>query len=319
MKTIRILSIDGGGIRGLLPVIILKHLERQLRGGNLHTLFDLVAGTSIGAFVACGIANRKPLSAEFMLDMMIREKRSIFPEDPIRSVTSIVSNSKYREDPLEALLKKTFNSSRLSECVTGLMVPAFEIERQEAEFFKSWKALGHGIRSNEYPALFDFEIKDVVRASSAAPTYFPPAMIYSRAGIGGAYIDGAIVANNPAMCAVASARKLHPDADRFLVVSLGTGNHNEPLYYKTAKSFGLLNWPRPIINCLMNAAGDVVRYQLQEAPDVVQHRIEFDISRASPEIDDASDENVKNLILIGEEEAGKNAYLISSLPKMLLA
>lgn len=317
MKTVRILSIDGGGIRGILPIIVLKNLERLLGGERLHKLFDLVTGTSIGAFVACGVAGPVPLSADFMLDVMLREKSKIFPPDPLRYFTSVVANSKYEDGPLEELLKKTFGDSRLSECQTRLIVPAFEIERQEAEFFKSWKALGHGIAPNEYPAMFDYELRHVVRASSAAPTYFPPALIHSTAGISGAYIDGAIVANNPAMCALASARKLYPDADRFVIVSLGTGTHDEPLYYKNAKSFGLLNWPRPIINCLMNAAGDVVRYQLQEAPDVVQYRIEFDISGASPDIDDASDKNVRDLIVIGEEEAKRNAGLISSLPQML--
>jgi patatin-like phospholipase/acyl hydrolase len=317
MKTVRILSIDGGGIRGILPLIVLKNLERLLSGERLHKLFDLVTGTSIGAFVACGVAGPVPLSADFMLDLMLREKSKIFPPDAIRYFTSVIANSKYEDEPLEELLRKTFGDSRLSESVTRLMVPAFEIEKQEAEFFKSWKALGQGIAPNEYPAMFDYELRQVVRASSAAPTYFPPALIHSTAGISGAYIDGAIVANNPAMCALASARKLYPDADRFVILSLGTGNHDEPLYYKNAKTFGLLNWPRPIINCLMNAAGDVVRYQLQEAPDVVQYRIEFDITGANPDIDDASDKNVRDLIIIGEEESRKNAGLLSSLPPML--
>lgn len=319
MKTIRILSIDGGGIRGILPIMVLKALERQLAGQRLHTLFDLVTGTSIGAFIACGIAGPTPLTGDFMFDLMVREKRAIFPDDPIRYVTSVVASSKYKEEALEELLRKTFGDDRLSEAVTGLMIPAFEIEKQEAEFFKSWKALGFDIAPNEYPALFDYELRAIVRASSAAPTYFPPALIHSRAGISGAYIDGAIVANNPAMCALASARKLYPDADRFMIVSIGTGSHDDPIYYRNAKTFGLLNWPRPLINCLMNAAGDVVRYQLEQAPDVVQYRIDFDISRANPDIDDASDENVAKLIAIGNEETNRQAPLIASLPKMLLA
>ena len=316
MKTVRILSIDGGGIRGLLPIIFLKHLEKRLNGAKLHTLFDMVTGTSIGAFFACGIAAPKPLSAQYMSDLMIVEKERIFPPDPLRYVTSVISSSKYKADPLEELLKKVFGSSRLSEAVTGLLIPAFEIERQEAEFFKSWKALGHGIKPNEFPALFDYELRHVVRASSAAPTYFPPALIHSTAGMSGAYIDGAIVANNPAMCALASARKLYPEATRFIILSLGTGAHDQPLYYSQAKSFGLLSWPRPIINALMNAAGDVVRYQLEEAPDVEQYRIEFDISAASPDIDDASDKNIRDLIVIGEAEARKNDALISALPQI---
>ena len=119
------------------------------------------------------------------------------------------------------------------------------------------------------------------------------------------------------MCALASARKLYPEATRFIILSLGTGNHDKPLYYDQAKSFGLLNWPRPIINALMNAAGDVVRYQLEEAPDVEQYRIDFDISRASPDIDDASDKNLRELIIIGEGEARKNEALISTLPQIL--
>src|SRR6187431_1771770 len=106
MKTVRILSIDGGGIRGLLPIIFLKHLEKRLNGAKLHTLFDMVSGTSIGAFFACGIAAPKPLSAQYMSDLMIVEKERIFPPDPLRYVTSVISSSKYKADPLEELLKK---------------------------------------------------------------------------------------------------------------------------------------------------------------------------------------------------------------------
>lgn len=319
LKTVRILSIDGGGVRGILPIIFLTALEKELRR-PLHTCFDLVAGTSIGAMIACGIVAPKPLTAQRMLDTFVSKKNRIFPFQPARQISSVITRSKYAAEPLEELLSGLFGMSRLSQCVTELLVPTYEIEKREATFLKSWKARGEGILPPELPELHDYYLKDVVRASSAAPTYFPPAYIRSISGSGGAFIDGAITANNPAMCALASARKLYPDAERFIVLSIGTGQQCLPIKYADAVRFGLLAWPRPIIECLMDAAGDIVDYQIDEAfgSNVAKYRIQFDIGRASGEIDDASDVNLKNLIVIGEEEVRKQGALITSLPDLLM-
>lgn len=318
LKTVRILSIDGGGVRGILPIIFLTALEKELRR-PLHTCFDLVAGTSIGAMIACGIVAPKPLTAQRMLDTFVSKKNRIFPTDRFRQLSSVIARSKYDPEPLEELLAELFGMSRLSQCVTELLIPTYEIEKREAVFFKSWKARGEGGFPPEPPATHDFYIKDVIRASAAAPTYFPPAYIRSISGAGGAYIDGAITANNPAMCALASARKLHPEAERFIILSLGTGQQCLPIKYADAVKFGLLSWPRPIIECLIDAAADIVDYQIDEAfgANVIKHRVQFNIGRASGEIDDASDANMARLIVAGEEEVARRGALIASLPSIL--
>lgn len=320
MKTVRILSMDGGGIRGILPLMILKELESRIPGLPLARWFDMISGTSISGFIGCALASPNPLTASDMLKLVDTDRHRIFPYDAIRYVTSTIANSKYDADPLEGLLLGIFGDTRLSEATTKLIIPSYEIETRTPMFFKSWKALGVGIGPHEYPALFDFELRKVVRATSAAPTYYPPAEIHSIAGFRGAFIDGAIVANNPTMCALASAKKLYPEAERFVILSIGTGQQSDPIIYDEAKSYGLVNWARPLIDCLLDASADIVDYQIAEAfgPNVTQYRIQFPLTKANGAIDDTSEKNVEALKAIGRAEIKRQAALISALPGMLL-
>jgi patatin-like phospholipase/acyl hydrolase len=320
MKTIRILSVDGGGIRGLMPAILLADLERRA-GLRIHEMFDFAAGTSTGAIIVGALFKSRPLTAQQVVNFYIGEGPRIFDLDLLRHLTSAVTGPKYPSGPLDDALLRVFGDAWLSDSLKPVLFPSYELTSDDAHFFKSWKAQGRDIAPHHFPGMFDYRFRDAVRASGAAPTYLAPARIRSRGGQEGVFIDGAVVANNPAMCAVASVRRIYPDADRIILVSLGTGQKNSPVSYDEAKSWGLLNWARPALDYTMKGAADAVAYQICEVfgAEMTAHRFDFTGwgDASASEIDDASSSNLQRLTVTAQAEIQRHAMTLHALPRLL--
>ena len=309
--TVRILAIDGGGIRGLIPATVLTHLER-IAGVPTSRMFDMIAGTSTGAILAAGLTRPNPLSAASLSDLYISCGEDIFSQSPISYIRAAISGPKYDATTLERIMHVYFDGAMLSDCVTPLLVPCYDIERRTAYFFKSWRAAGHLNNPGETAASQNYALKDVVRVATAAPTYFAPGLIYSVGGDRLAAVDGALYANNPAMSALAEARVLFPQANRFILVSLGVGEFRKPIPYETAKNWGLLSWAPPVIDCAMDGAADAVDYQISQCfgANVEYHRFQISLNGpagASDCIDDASDHNILKLINRAKALIAENA------------
>lgn len=322
-RPVRILSIDGGGIRGIVPAVVLAAIERAA-GRPVHRLFDLVAGTSTGGILACALAGPEPPPASGLLDFYIRHGRAIFTPSVWRNISSTVSAAKHDHRPLEAILLGAFGSARLSQATPHLLVPSYDLESREARFFKSWRAQGLHNPPGENPADADFLLRDVARATSAAPTYFEPAYVPNVAGRYFALVDGALVANNPAMCAIASARKLWPDTPGMVIVSLGAGEAAEPIPYRQARGWGAISWARPVLECLLDGMAATVDYQVREASlrDVAYFRFQTGFgppNAPSDTLDNASTENIRRLVLRGQALAQARAADIAALVPMLTA
>lgn len=322
-QTIRVLSIDGGGIRGIIPAVLLAAIERAA-GKPIHRLFDLVAGTSTGGILACALAAPVPPTAAMLLDLYISRGREIFNPSIWRNITSTVSAAKYDHRPLEAILEGSFGNRMLSEARTNLLIPTYDLEAREAKFFKSWRAQGHFNAPGETWQDADFLLRDIARATSAAPTYFEPALIRNSAGRYFACVDGAVFANNPTMCAIASARKLYPDATGMVVVSLGAGEMAEPITYAQAKAWGTLAWARPALDIMMDGMSDTVDYQVKECfeRDVRYFRLQAGFGKPnapSDTLDNASPENIRRLVLRGQALAESKAAELNALVPLLLA
>jgi len=322
-RPVRILSIDGGGIRGIVPAVVLAAIERAA-GKPVHRLFDLVSGTSTGGILACALASPEPPAAAALLDLYVGKGRTIFSPSVWRNVASTVSAAKYDHRPLEAILAGAFGRAMLSEARVHLLVPAYDIEARTARFFKSWRARGVLAPPGEAPSEADFALRDVARATSAAPTFFEPALVRNAAGKSFAFVDGALVANNPTLCAVASARRLYPDAPGMVVASLGAGGTQEPIPYATARTWGALGWARPVLECMMGGMADTVDYQVQECfeRDVKYFRLQSGSGvgdAPADAIDDASPDNIRRLIVRGQDLAARSAPLIAELVSLLTA
>ncbi|GFK94765.1 hypothetical protein NNJEOMEG_02612 [Fundidesulfovibrio magnetotacticus] len=258
----RILSIDGGGMRGLIPATILATMER-LAGKPIGHLVDLVAGTSTGGIIAAAVAAGIPM--ERVRRLYREQGREIFARDIGHVIDSLggLADEKYPATGLDRCLGALFQDRKLSDASTELLVTATTLSGAPM-MFKRRKA-----RRDQAE---DFLLTDVCRATSAAPTYFPPAEISDLAQARTHYLaDGGLVANNPAMCAVAEGFK---GGEPFpTLVSLGTGADDSSLTIKAARHLGLLN-AAGVLKMVFNGPGAAVDYQCRELLGDQYHRLQ---------------------------------------------
>lgn len=220
-RRFRILSIDGGGIKGLFPATVLAELERRYLGGaSVAGYFDLVAGTSTGGIIALGLG--AGLTAAEMADLYLTRGPEIFPR-PSNSTWGRIQLwwrgkrnyvlYNYEREPLEALLTGALGDKLLGDSTVRLCIPAFEGKHSEVFVFKT-------PHHRDYK--FD-RLEPMVKAAlatAAAPTYFRP-----LEHNGYTLVDGGVWANNPVMLAVIEALTCFDlDRDQIDVLSLGCGD-----------------------------------------------------------------------------------------------
>lgn len=221
----RILCIDGGGIRGIIPAVVLTELE-QRTGRPISACFDLIAGTSTGGIIALALTRPDPrgrpqYSAEDLVGFYEQIGPSIFARDPIHRAATLDSLAGPRFDgaPLRRALDEFFGDTMLSASLRDVLVPSYDIERREPFFFKSHHARVRPER--------DYRMRDVAAATAAGPTYFEPVRIPTSDAAGyRALVDGGVYANNPTMCAWVEAIGLYgarADAARLAIAPLTAG------------------------------------------------------------------------------------------------
>jgi hypothetical protein len=294
-RPVRVLSLDGGGVRGLIAARVLERIELRT-GRPIADAVDLVAGTSTGAILALGLtragADGRPAHSAADLAALYREDGStIFDRSPLRWLATLGSlvDERYTDAGLERVLAERFGDSTLSAALAPVLVPCYDIERRRPHLFRSWRA---GL---DEP---DHAIAAVARAASAAPTYFEPARL--PAGDRSlALIDGGVFANNPAMYAYTHARELFPDSPD-VVVSLGCGRHTRSIPLDDARDWGLAHWARPILDVVFDGVSDAVDEQLRalcHRDDGVRryYRFEVELDAGHDGLDDTSPANLHAL------------------------
>ena len=286
--TRRVLSIDGGGIRGIIPAMVIAHLERQT-GKPACELFDLIVGTSTGGILALGLslqdaAGQPLLASKRMVALYERHGREIFEQSLWRKLRSVggIFEEAYSHKALEAVLEHYFGSRTLSECGTPAMVTSYDIQHRRTVFMKSWHA-DHG-------ALL---CSDAARATSAAPTYFEPANL-QWADERRTLIDGGVYMNSPAVSAYAEARKLFPN-EPIAMLSLGTGELTRPIPYEEARTWGSALWVMSLLDCMFDGAAKAADHQMRLFLGERYQRLQATLTYASDDMDDASKGNIRNL------------------------
>jgi len=265
-RPIRILSIDGGGIRGIIPALVLARLE-AMAGEPVAKLFDLIAGTSTGGILALGLtcpeepgSSRPKFKAADLVKLYKDNGRQIFSSSHWHHLTSLrgVLDERYSSAGVESVLEESFGVTNLSQSLVDVVVTAYEIEQREPFFFRTEYA-----RKPPRPdETFDYPMWEVARATSAAPTYFEPHLLRGkRPGERYALVDGGVFANNPGMCAWADAKRRFGNRP-VVVVSLGTGQLTRPYPYDRARDWGLAGWARPVLEIIFDGVSDVVDHQL---------------------------------------------------------
>jgi predicted acylesterase/phospholipase RssA len=284
---VRILSLDGGGIRGLLSAQVLLNLAKALgrEGQEFAESFHMIAGTSTGGIMAAGLcapgqAKHKPAD---LVALYRDQGAKIFDRSWFGSIFNPmgVREETYSADALEEILRDRLGDALLADAGPELLVTSYDIERASVRIFKSWRA--------RLAAKDNYRLRDVARATSAAPTYFEPALIYNRdetmpiEARRAALVDGGVFANNPAMCVWSEARRIYPEADSILILSIGTGGRQAPIPYRAAKAWGKVGWATRISDLLMDGVADTVDYQLATLADdkwLHWHRIQVELTGA---------------------------------------
>lgn len=335
----RILSIDGGGIRGILPGQILVSLEEKLKNldnnpnAAISDYFDLIAGTSTGGILACMYLcpsekdkTRPRFSAQKAVELYLDRGDEIFDVSFWQKLKSMggVTDEKYSEDELVEALEDYIGEIKLNELLKPCLITSYDIKRRKGHFFRSHKA-------KTDPA-YNFYVKDVARATSAAPTYFEAARVKADDNQVYPLIDGGVFVNNPALCAYSEARNLKfdnnrnkPKAAEMMILSLGTGSStaDHGYEYKKSRNWGAIQWVKPIIDIMMSGVADTVDYQLKQIYNAVEKpnqyiRLAPKLFTADSAMDNASAKNLQALKNDGEHNAKDFDKEITRIAKMLI-
>jgi predicted acylesterase/phospholipase RssA len=285
----KILSIDGGGIRGLIPALVLAEIEART-GRAIADCFDLIAGTSTGGILALGFAkddgNGKPqYSAGDLAGIYQSRGREIFARSLWRGASSVggLTDERYSHKGLEKVLEEYFGDDELGSGLTRTLIASYDIQNRAPLFLKSWREEHRSV-----------PMKHAARATSAAPTYFEPALV-PVGGATRALIDGGVFINSPAVSAYAEARKIFRGEEDFLVLSLGTGQLIRPILFAEARDWGKAGWLAPLLSCMFDGVSDAADYQMRMLAGENYIRLQTDLSIASDDMDNATRGNIENL------------------------
>lgn len=339
----RLLSLDGGGIRGIITASILAALEDRLndkyraqhgeprRPLRLAQFFDLLAGTSTGGILTVALLAPHPddpkyprYSAKEAVDLYMKNGQYIFTKAPSAKwpLGTVFFKAKYRGDHMETTLNNYFGDLRMSELIKPCLITSYDIEKRRAVFFTQHDAHRKG-------AMYDFLVRDVARSTSAAPTYFPPGMARSKADLVYHTIDGGLFANNPTMCAVIESLKLFGKDDSLLnptdmfILSVGTGTVEKQYHHEKAQKWGIAGWLTPIIDIMMSAVSETVDYQLRKLYDSINRKDQYirimpDMGTADSEMDNVSEDNLQALYQAGLSNAMKFEDQLDRVAEILL-
>lgn len=327
-----ILCLDGGGMRGIIPSIILKKISTLFKEKGeskpFYSFFDLIAGTSTGGLIALGLTTPPMISSlekekgddeiyiyeeekPTFIDYILRKKKptkqpkliirgtdcssliklykengkDIFPNQT--SLFGQFLKAKYDPTPFENFLKKLFNDAKLSQCLVPTLAVSYEIQKGRPYLFKSWDSK-------------DFLTREAARATSAAPTYFPPASLNERPTDEKlTLIDGALIANNPVIMAYGEAKKLYPNCQKFHILSISTGAADFKLGEEEILS-GLMGWidpskGAPIQKIYATSQMQLASYAAEISDHIEYTRIDKQFQNDNFKLDDTSSQTVKTL------------------------
>ena len=268
MAKYRILSIDGGGIRGIVTAVLMQRLQATPGLEGFLDKVDLVAGTSTGGLLALGIA--RGLGLEEIRDLYVNDGPEIFDDTWLDDLLDLgkLRGADYKTSPMRRVFKRVLGEqTTLGQLRKRVLITAFDMDNEDEEDLKrTWKPkLFHNFpgSGNDRGEL----AYKVGMYTAAAPTYFP--------SVDG-YIDGGVYANNPAMCALAQTQDKRyrptPSLDEVELLSLGTGTS---LFFIRGKTldWGYAQWIKPLISLMLDGISGIADYQCNQMLRNRYHRL----------------------------------------------
>jgi patatin-like phospholipase/acyl hydrolase len=267
MSHYRVVSLDGGGIRGIVSLVLMQRLSAEPGLENWLDSVDLLAGTSTGGLIALGLA--RGISLADLRDLYETRGQVIFDDSWLDDLKDLgrIAGADYDLKGLRRELRRLFGDTLLRHLRRRVLVTSFDLDNQDPDpSRRTWK-----------PKLFhNFPGPDsdggqpcwkVGLRTSAAPTYFP-----SFEG----YIDGAVYASNPSMCALGQAldsRRSRPAAlEDVVLLSLGTGTSLTYIKGRVV-DWGHAQWVRPLVSLMLDGVAGIADFQCRQILGARYHRM----------------------------------------------
>lgn len=330
----RILSIDGGGLRGIIPIQFLKEVRRRT-GKPISESFDLIAGTSTGGILAAALnipdpkQPRRPLyELEEIEDFYIRHGKEIFPVKKTFVGRKAAWVRKYFRPQFSAggldnTLSRYFGTRKFADLLHPVLITSYDAKHGEPLLFSS-RFVNRG--SDGFHRVRNIDVTQLCRATSAAPTYFPAYELNFANGAGANYspvcIDGGIYINNPALAAVLEVLRNQGDSlyraftglEDLYVLSLGTGTTLSSMTLRQGLRRGAFGWARPAPEMMMQANSQTVDYQLRQLLTGDQYlRMNISIEKHLSDMADATEFTRQRLIERINRDVINNRFWLDDL------
>lgn len=303
-NTANIFSFDGGGIRGIIELVQLVEFEKKL-GEPILNYFQYFCGTSTGSIIA--ILLSIGYTAKEILDLYVNHGDKIFDKKFLRFG---LLRSKYDDTYFNNIIEEYTKGKELKDTQATILIPSYNITKKDKVLFKSHKA-------KEDPN-YNFKLKDIMRTSSSAPSYFDCYKINNED-----YVDGGLVINNPALMMLIEVMKLNKknnlNYDTFNLISFSSGTKKDKISVKDING-GILRSVDDIIDIMLAEQSKLTDYTLRLLYELLEDlfgkklgtytRCNSKICYSSGKIDDVSENNIKNMILDGQISYGINKQKI---------
>lgn len=336
-----IISIDGGGVRGIVPAAVLAYLEKKIQEIQkddrikIGNLVDFVAGTSTGSIITAAMlipedsCQRKVKRAcpKYKMDEIVQMYfdmgDQVFEKKfwhQLKTVWGLFGPT-FPASNIEPLLLKELGHYKLSDLIKPMMITGYDIEKRRVNFYTNTD------KNKKYE---DYYVKDVVRGSTSIPAYFPPARFNHGVDIN-TIVDGGVFANNPSLAAFIEVSKTLFDegfkdvtAHDVMVISLGTGYiQQKPFPYDKSKKWGKAQWMMPVIDVLLSSHSEVTDYEMRKIFN--SYNADGNYKRLNPPIIlgdssglNGSKDNLTNLLKDVQRYINENKTMLNTLAREII-
>lgn len=334
MKTV--LSVDGGGIRGIVPLVILKFIQNNfLNKQDLLTYFDCGIGTSTGSIIVASLFKSNPTKIDYLIDLYCNKGNIIFKHRTRQLIANKISfrnngkenslntllrfkHSKYKSDGFKLLLTELFKNDTIRQFVKPCYIVSFCTTKNSKLIFGTSNLSDLNKLGFLSDDLATIKISDAVLASCSAPTYFPPAKIK----IGSTFhqfFDGGIVANNPSFEILKKLNEsLRIPIKDIKILSLGTGLiENEKFPFDKS---GIIHLIKPTLDvALFNASENVHQYMqfLNDNKKFKYLRINPVLNQEFKDFDFVQSKKISSLYLTVQKLIEKDFVLLNAISSFL--
>ncbi len=319
-NTLRILSVDGGGVRGIIPARILQEIEKRTNK-RTSELFDISTGTSTGSLVVLGLGipntqGTSKHSAQDIVNLYLNDSKKIFNKSLLRNIWTGFGlwGAKYNRNNLDKILSNMFGDLYLSQTLYHVFIPIYSITGSKPNIASTKAAL----KDKKY----DFYLRDIAEVATAAPTYFAPKIISNISGnIKFTASDGGIYDNDPEIIALMSMNFMQPgfDINKVTLVSIGTGEVKHKIQAENGDN-GVIGWlkDKDLVDDMMDAEMLMDEAISKSIFKNNRYRLEVELQPGMEAMDNVNGDNLKALLDITEEYIKNNDEVFNEICARLI-